>query len=101
LVAEVFDSDLVLSQLRAVQSIVTHLEDFPRSRAEATSQRARFFGTYDYRGIKAILAEGLDFEPLPQLPLPVSGSTERPRFARSAADLDAESPIVEARPEDP
>lgn len=89
LVAEVFDSDLVLSQLRAVQSIVTHLEGFPRSRAEATSQRARFFGTYDYRGIKAILAKGLDFEPLPQLPLPMSGSTERPRFARSAAELMA------------
>lgn len=87
LIAEVFDSDAVLSQLRAVQSIVTHLEGFPRSRAEAASKRARFFGTYDYRGVKAILAKALDLDPLPQLPLPMAGAQETPRFARSTAEL--------------
>jgi len=86
-VAEVFDSDAVLSQLRAVQAIVTHLEGFPRSRAEAASKRARFFGTYDYRGVKTILAKALDLEPLPQLPLPMDDTEARPRFARSTTEL--------------
>ena len=86
-IAEVFESDAVLSQLRAVQSIVTHLEGFPRLRAEAASKRARFFGTYDYRGVKTILAKALDLEPLPQLPLPMSNTEETPRFARSTAEL--------------
>jgi len=42
LVQEVFDSDDVLSQLRKAQSIVTYLESYPRTRAEAASRRAVF-----------------------------------------------------------
>jgi len=86
-VDEVFDADAVLSQLRTVQAIVTHLEGFPRERAEAASKRARFFGTYDYRGLKSILAKALDLQPLPQVPLPLSETESRPRFARSAHEL--------------
>ncbi len=42
-VREVFDSDDVLYMLRAVQATVTHLERFPRERAEAASRRASHF----------------------------------------------------------
>jgi transposase len=87
LVDEIFASDDVLSQLRKVQCIVTHLEGFPTSRAEAASRRARFFGTYSYQGVKAILAKALDFEPLPEVLLPAREPGERPRFARSVAEL--------------
>lgn len=45
LVQEIFDCDDVLSQLRRVQSVVTHLEGFPTKRAEAASRCARFYGT--------------------------------------------------------
>ncbi len=87
LVKEVFDADEVLSQLHKVQSIVLHLEGFPVSRAEATSRRAMFYGTYSYKGVKSILAKELDFEPLPVI---MSASTDEPptyQFARSGKEL--------------
>lgn len=83
LVQELFDSDDVLSQLRQVQAIVTHLEKFPRERAQAACRRASFFGNVSYRAIKNILTKALDLEPLPQ---PLAQQTlwaEPPRFARS------------------
>lgn len=85
-VREVFDSDDVLSMLRAVQSIVTHLETFPRERALAACRRARYFGTYSYGGIKAILRQGLDLEPLPGDGAPPP-ALAAPRFARAITDL--------------
>jgi transposase len=65
LVGVIFDADDVLTQLRRVQAIVTHLESFPRERAQAAARRALHFGCSDYRGIKNILKHGLDLEPLP------------------------------------
>lgn len=82
LVEEIFNSDEVLSQLRGVQSIVTHLEGYPKSRAENASRRARFYGTYSYRGIKRILQKALDFEPLPLLSESKVEINTPPRFAR-------------------
>ncbi len=85
LVRQLFDSDAVLSQLRQVQAIVTHLENFPTERAEAACRRAKFYGSLSYRSVKNILAQALDLEPLPtsmvQQPLWADGP---PRFARSA-----------------
>ncbi len=49
-VREVFDSDDVLYLLRTVQAIVTHLERFPRERAEAASRRTSHFGTLQLPG---------------------------------------------------
>ena len=89
LVNEVFDSDEVLSQLRKVQAIVKHLEGFPVERAEAASRRARYYGTYSYRGVKAILAKALDMEALPQVLLPTTEPGQRPRFARNLSELVA------------
>lgn len=83
LVRELFDSDEVLSQLRQVQAIVTHLEKFPHERARAACQRASFYGNVSYRVIKGILTKALDLEPLPQTMEQQTLWTEAPRFARS------------------
>lgn len=86
LAQEMFASDNVLSQLRKVQAVVTYLENFPTTRAEAASKRACFYGTFTYRGIKSILTKALDQEPLPQVILP-SNPGDTPRFARSISEL--------------
>lgn len=79
----VFDSDDVLSQLRAVQGIVTHLETFPVERARGACRRAEHFASYGYGALKNILRRGLDLEPLPE-PAPAPAPTT-PRFARPAS----------------
>lgn len=60
----IFDSDDVLLQLRKVQAVVTHLEAFPRQRAQAAAKRALHYGCIDYRSIKNVLRQGLDLLPL-------------------------------------
>ncbi|MCA9526670.1 MAG: IS21 family transposase [Myxococcales bacterium] len=86
-VRAVFESDDVLSKLRDVQAIVTHLESFPAHRARATVLRAHAFGNYTYQGIKRILRDALDLEPLPTFVEPAHGELLQPRFARSAEEL--------------
>lgn len=85
-VREVFDSDDVLSMLRTVQAMVTHLETFPPARAIAACRRARHFGNYSYGGLKAILRQGLDLQPLPGAE-PSPALLAQPRFARAISDL--------------
>jgi hypothetical protein len=65
LVEAVFAEDDVLTQLRRVQAIVTHLESFPGERARAAARRALHFGCRDYASLKNILKQGLDLAPLP------------------------------------
>lgn len=86
-VKEVFDSDDVLSQLRAVQAIVTFLERYPVTRAEAASRRAKYFGNFEYQALKNILVRALDFEPLPAATVSTGSPQESFQFARSAAEL--------------
>jgi hypothetical protein len=83
-VRELFESDDVLSQLRQVQAIVTHLEQFPVERAQAACRRAAFYGNVSYRAIKSILAKALDREPLPTPMMQQTLWPEAPRFARAA-----------------
>lgn len=64
----VFDRDEVLSRLRQVQAIVTHLERHPRMRAEAAARRAQQTGDHSYRGVKATLILGLDLLTAPGMP---------------------------------
>jgi hypothetical protein len=84
-VTEMFDSDNVLSRLRGVQAVVTHLETFPRERALAACHRARHFRSYSYRTIKNILREGLDLEPVE--PSPPRAWATQSRFARRPVDV--------------
>ncbi len=89
-IREIFDAEDVLSQLRNVQAIVTHLEKFPSHRAKAACRRARYYGNHRYVGVRDILRQGLDSEPLPVSVVPSSPSDptrSRPRFARSAGEL--------------
>ena len=86
-VREVFDSDDVLSQLRKVQAIVTHLETFPVERARAACTRASFYANFSYKGIKTILSRALDLQPLPQVLVETTEPGQRHRFARRPAEL--------------
>lgn len=81
-IAEVFGSEDVLSKLRVVQSIVTLLEKHPPERAVAACERARHFGNHTYAGVRDILRNGLDFEPLPT-PLFPHQPGPRPKFSRA------------------
>lgn len=88
-VARVFDQDDVLSMLRTVQSIVTHLEKFPRERAIAACRRAAFYDAYRYATVKQILRDGLDLQPLP-IAVIAADEAAAPtsyRFARNLRDL--------------
>lgn len=86
-IEEVFDSDDVLSLLRTVQAMVTHLETFPSHRATAACERATFFGNYSYQGLKSILRKGLDLLPLPHTLLTSKQPDCLPRYARTAIEL--------------
>lgn len=86
-VRAIFDSDDVLLQLRKVQSIVRHLQQFPHHRARRACRRAHFYGNYTYQGIKQILHKAKDFEPLPteeQAPCP---PLAQPRFSRPVREI--------------
>jgi transposase len=85
-VREVLQSDDVLSKLRDVQAIVTHLETFPRSRADAAVRRASAYGNLSYQGIRRILRDALDLLPLPDEQTTRYGRLTSPRFARSGTD---------------
>jgi transposase len=83
-VRTIFDADDVLSQLRTVQAVVTHLETFPPERARAACERAAHYGNFGYGAIKSILRQGLDLVP-PEATPPPSGEPGVGRFARPAA----------------
>jgi hypothetical protein len=94
LVEEVFASDDVLSKLRAVQAIVTHLAKHPKERAEAAARRARHYDCRSYVAIKNILRQGLDLEPLEQVSRRWSKGS---RFARHPNDFKKEATHGNAR----
>jgi transposase len=85
-IREVFESDDVLSQLRAVQAMVTHLETYPARRARAACVRASCYGNTTYRGLKTILKKALDLDPLPTVVAPAPALSS-PRFARKMSEL--------------
>lgn len=86
-VREIFACDDVLSQLRTVQAVVTHLERFPVDRAQAACRRARYYANYTYAGVRDILRQGLDREPLPVAVVPGGDPNDRPRYARNIREL--------------
>jgi hypothetical protein len=61
--------------------VVTLAKRYGRPRVEAACARALFFDEVRVRTVKSILADGLDFQPLPgEVPGPSSASA--PRHAR-------------------
>jgi hypothetical protein len=62
---EVLASDRELSLLPTVQAMVLHLRKFPVERARRACLRASHFGNHSYQGLRDMLLNGLDFEPLP------------------------------------
>lgn len=82
----IFESDDVLLQLRTVQQVVRHLEQFPRQRAQRASARALHYSAFKYGALKTILRQGLDLQPLP-VSEPVSPPLSKPRFARSSSEI--------------
>lgn len=86
-VREIFESDAVLSQLKVVQHVVTHLESVPVERARAACARASLYGAYGFQAIKRILDKGLDLEAerdILRFPTP---DLVAPRFARNVAEI--------------
>jgi transposase len=94
-VRNVVASDTVLSKLRDVQAIVTLLERYPQRRSQAACRRADYFGNYTYLGVRRILDNALDLEPLPS-DAPAHGHLAQPRFARAPRELLAPA-MEEAR----
>lgn len=86
-VRAVLESDPELSRIRDVQAIVTHLESYPPQRAHAAAVRAHAFDNMSFAGLRRILREGLDMQPLPTFVAPAHGRLTEPRFARSATEL--------------
>ncbi|MDP2315196.1 MAG: IS21 family transposase [Pseudomonadota bacterium] len=87
-VTETYDGADALSPLRTVQAVITLLEAYPRERADKACKRARHFGISDYRGLKDILRNALDLEPLPVLLIPALATPlTAPRFARPLSQL--------------
>lgn len=87
LVREIFDADDVLYQLRAVQAVVKLLSGYPSHRVAAACRRASFYGVTSYAGVKRILVQALDLEPLPTAITAPAGRLATPRFARSIQEL--------------
>jgi len=87
LVETIFADQVGMSKLRVVQSIVSHLEQFPEERRNAACRRALEFGNHTYHGIKQILIKGLDREPLPSTQQPKFGALDKPRFSRSSVEF--------------
>lgn len=93
----VFDSDDVLSQLRQVQAIVTHLERFPLERARGACRRANFYGSTSYQAIKNILTKALDLEPLPVTAAGSAVWADAPRFSRLPMDWTSATEVNRER----
>jgi len=86
LLVDIFADESVVYPVRRVQYIVSHLESFPRDRAEGAARRARYFGVHHLGGVRNILKQALDREPLPEsLPFPDSRPTYR--FTRPIREM--------------
>jgi len=82
-IREVLDADSVQQPLRRVAAILRALETVPAERARAAAVRASYFGMLKAAGVKRILREGLDLQPLPTGAMS-PGWAKQPAFARSA-----------------
>ncbi len=76
-----------LDRLRSAQGVLRLAQRYGAARLEAACARAQAVGEYRYSTVKAILAAGLDRQPLLELtPGPAAGAP-RPRHARPWTDF--------------
>lgn len=64
LLLRLFD-DKILDQLRAAQSIIGLKKSYGEARLEAACKRALVFNTLNYRSVKSILKQGVEYSALP------------------------------------
>jgi len=103
-VRAIFDSDDVLSQLRLVQGVVTHLQTFPKKRANAACARALHYGAFSLRAIKGILRRALDLYLIPgeaKTPSLADHWKVKPRFSRAPESPKTSSPKTDDQPSRP
>jgi hypothetical protein len=74
--------DTVVDRLRTVGRILQLAERVGAARLEAACVRALCYDAISHQAIKAILAQGLDHEPAPELPAPPAQT-----YVRDAHDL--------------
>jgi hypothetical protein len=74
-----------LDRLRTTQGILKLAHKYSPRRLEAACSRALRFEEISYTGLKRILEQRLDFEPLPQEPRPLP--LVRPLYARPVTDF--------------
>ncbi len=92
-IREVFDADKVQQPIRRVSAIMRTLSAVPVERARAACSRAAYFGTHRADGIRRILRDRLDEQPLPgTLMSPTWASS--PKFARSAEAFLASTEVA-------
>ena len=85
--------DRPLDRLRGAQGVLRLAQRYGPARLEAACARAGVVAEYRYHTIKAILVQGLDQQPLPEL-APVPTIAIRPRHARPWTDFFPD-PIAE------
>jgi hypothetical protein len=78
--------DRPLDRLRSAQGVLRLAQRYGATRLEAACARAGAVAEYRYHTVKAILLQGLDQQPLPDL-APVASTTLRPRHARPWTDF--------------
>jgi hypothetical protein len=86
-IEEVFASDAVQNQVTKVAAMVGLFEDAGLERARSTCRRASFYGNYTYNGVKTILRDRLDLQPLPVAMVVDPLENGHPKFARSLAQF--------------
>jgi transposase len=84
---EVFASDSVQSQVTKVAAMIQLFESVGVERSRATCRRASYYANFSHAGVKKILQDGLDRQPLPLAIINSTSNLIAPKFARSLAQV--------------
>ncbi len=81
-------NDKVLDQLRAAQGILALSKSYGDARLNAACRRAIAFNAYNYKSVKAILKQGLEYDVLPdEISFDLTGQAySQGRFIRQLSD---------------
>jgi hypothetical protein len=81
--------------------MVICLRGFPAERARRACRRAAHFGNYSFRGLRDMLAKGLDFEELPGEAETLPGALVTAVHARDLRELLGSRLVSAAAPDQP